>query len=1365
MVAEMLSIGRIGAGDGYRYLTDQVATQDAPRAGEALLGYYERTGYPPGVWLGAQAAAFGLTGRVDEASMEALFGRCADPVDGSQLGRRMAVYRSADERIADRLAGLGHPAGDEERAGIEAEEQAKGTPQAVTGFDLTFSAPKSVSVLFALGDSATQEAVRAAHEVAWRDGFGYFESQVAATRLGAGGVAQVDVRGVAAAAFEHWYSRAGDPQLHTHVATSVMVATTDGRWRRLDSRALYRASAAAGERYTARLMAELTDQVGAGWRHRRSGRSGTALPEVAGISDGLIAAFSRRSAAINDGLAGLVADYKDRHGYAPDREILARLAQQATLSDRPAGEHRSLAESRATWMAEAGGVLGCRPEEVTDRVVEAVRARSGRLREVRALRRRKVRRQARRAVGRLEETAATWTGWELRRAVTAQLREAGFRADGPAIERVVAMALALPELRAVTAVPDDAEVPESLRRADGSSVFDRRGEARYTSTRVLDAEAVLVELATSRRLPRIERARRAGSLFAEVDDDALVLGADRAGHHIGGLRVRLAGAHEAAARAQDDLAQADAGLGEHGPGGGPALRAVRERFAGEDRAAERLAVIDETLSRRGLRRLGGQERETLAAERAALAGEHPGADQPAEARRLRAQSAEAAAVRADSAARDQLLARRAEIRARLDVSAGRVRVLGAEINEQTQALTAMRAELARRQASAGRVSLEGHLDGLGADQAGAMVRLADPSRPLDALIGPAGSGKTTALSRLGAAFRAQGRGVHVLAPTAVAAKALGEALEAPHATLHSTLAAWRKGRGVPGVGDLVLIDEASMATTPLLVETARLAASRGALVRLIGDPRQLKAVGAGGGLALVADAVAAPELSELRRFDHAWEADATLGLRRGDPAALDAYLAHGRIVGSLDAVAVEEVFGSWWDSPAGRGATVMVASDNATVRQLNNLARSARIAAGEVNAEGARLHDGTLAGVGDVVTTRRNERLVATRRNGGPSAYVRNHDRWQVRSVEADGSLVVAHLERAEQVRLPQAYVAEHVELGYADTGHAVQGRTVERAEVLVRPSDTRWYCYVAMSRAREHTTAHVVTDQVEEEPAGYHPQRNAREVLEAVLARDEPVSASEWARAAEAARSDPALVAERYRTGAAEELRQRLGRSMASQWGADTLAGPEGWRVLAAAEAVEAAGMDAGAVVAEATSEDADGLVSVLDRARFSGSDPLGRARPAPLAAGVLPAPGAHVAPDVAAWQTSLARRLEAWRDDLAARLAGGEEPPRWAAPLGAPPAEPATRDTWAAAIAQVALYRVAHRVEDDSLLGPDVPLGSPQSPARAAAARAVAIAEQLARADAGAQPGLRGKGLSEPAQPGRRPPRPDQPLLPGGP
>ena len=106
----MLSIGRIGAGAGYRYLTGQVASGDVPRSGESLLDYYERSGYPAGEWVGSGAANLGLAGRVEESDMEALFGRGVDPRDGSQLGRRLPTYRSVEERVAERLGALGHEA-------------------------------------------------------------------------------------------------------------------------------------------------------------------------------------------------------------------------------------------------------------------------------------------------------------------------------------------------------------------------------------------------------------------------------------------------------------------------------------------------------------------------------------------------------------------------------------------------------------------------------------------------------------------------------------------------------------------------------------------------------------------------------------------------------------------------------------------------------------------------------------------------------------------------------------------------------------------------------------------------------------------------------------------------------------------------------------------------------------------------------------------------------------------------------------------------------------------------------------------------------------------------------------------------------
>ncbi len=269
------------------------------------------------------------------------------------------------------------------------------------------------------------------------------------------------------------------------------------------------------------------------------------------------------------------------------------------------------------------------------------------------------------------------------------------------------------------------------------------------------------------------------------------------------------------------------------------------------------------------------------------------------------------------------------------------------------------------------------------------------------------------------------------------------------------------------------------------------------------------------------------------------------------------------------------------------------------------------------------------------------------------------------------------------------------------------------------------------MSRAKEASIAHVVTDEVLDEPAGYHPLHGARQVLEAVLAKDELVSAADWMRAAEAARTDPALIADRYRTGAAEELRDRLSVAVDHS---EVLVGEDGWRIVASAQALEAAGMDASAVVAAATATDAIGISQALDLARFAGADPLGRARSEAPLADVLAAPGAQVAPDVASWQVGLARRLENWRDDFAKRLSAGEAPPKWAAPLGGPPPDAETRAAWAGEVAKVALYRATHHIEANSVLGPEAAPGTPTSGPRLRAQQASIRAQDLAtRAGAG--------------------------------
>src|SRR5437870_9671169 len=122
-----------------------------------------------------------------------LFGMGNDPISGHQLSTR--PYR----------------------------EGTATQPGSVAGFDLTFSAQKSVSALWALSDFETQTEIVKAHHEAVADCLALLEAEVAATRIGTRGVAQVDVLGVIAVAFDHWDSRAGDPQLHTHLVIANRV--------------------------------------------------------------------------------------------------------------------------------------------------------------------------------------------------------------------------------------------------------------------------------------------------------------------------------------------------------------------------------------------------------------------------------------------------------------------------------------------------------------------------------------------------------------------------------------------------------------------------------------------------------------------------------------------------------------------------------------------------------------------------------------------------------------------------------------------------------------------------------------------------------------------------------------------------------------------------------------------------------------------------------------------------------------------------------------------------------------------------------------------------------------------------------------
>lgn len=197
-----------------------------------------------------------------------------------------------------------------------------------------------------------------------------------------------------------------------------------------------------------------------------------------------------------------------------------------------------------------------------------------------------------------------------------------------------------------------------------------------------------------------------------------------------------------------------------------------------------------------------------------------------------------------------------------------------------------------------------------------------------------------------------------------------------------------------------------------------------------------------------------------RRFDHQWEARASLALRAGRPEAADAYVAHGRVHSSHPATVPSRVA----QAHAGHvqaGRTVAITTTNAeTARAIN---REIQYLAHPGATGGVRLHDDTTAHVGDQIATRRNDRRLWTHLGH----QVRNRHLWTVTDTHADGSLTVAHPGRGT-VDLPADYVARHVELGWAVTGYGTQGDTVDVGIAVLEPSTTRNHAYVAMTRGRQ---------------------------------------------------------------------------------------------------------------------------------------------------------------------------------------------------------------------------------------------------------------------------------------------------------
>ncbi len=1016
-----MTVGRVAAGTGCKYLSEQVAAGKDDFAelspAQALAYYSDRNaqGESPGRWLGRGLPTLDLAGSVSAPELENLIGKARHPHYDEQLqhravallndrsltaeqrraalataekdlylGRGFATYESAADRAERAVADLGEDADEASRDAVRARVLAEGDRQAVAAYELTFTPVKSVSVLAAAGGESVWRQVTDAHRAAVDTALQYVQDHASYSRAGVNGIRQVDTQGLVIAAFEHRMSRERDPNIHTHAIVANRVLCADGKWRTVDGRTVYAASVGARAVYEQALEVELADRLGV----RFSVEERRTIREVHGIPLEVIEQFSKRRAAIEKAMIGALGHPHgphDGHDRGPDggHDLVSvggwrKLARRFTLSTREGKSGtETTGDAIARWQTELADA-GYDPAQLVDAATHPTR---------RDQRPRTDAQIMNEAVAVLNQTRAVWTRHHAVLAVSRVLPPPPgvvFAEHQVRVEALVSMVLA--DSVQVTP-PDLLPVGPTLQRdSDGQSVFTAHADVLYAARCTVEAEQRI--------------------LSALEDADAPLV------------------------------------------------------------AAPELAV------------------------------------------------------------------------------------------------------------SIARVPL-------GDDQDAAVHAVMTSGARVSAIVGPAGSGKTYVQRAIAAAWKTrpidteqrggdassdvagdiEHRDVLALAPSQIAASVLAESIDARAENVAKWLHEYRRqtkksaaaaanGKAyVPDPawtlrpGQLVIVDEAGMVTTRELDAILTAVRKAGVKLLLVGDDKQLGAIGAGGMFATIVERTNAPVLSTVRRFRdergalRQWECVASLGLRDRDLGALAEYERRGRIHAGPLARMEATSYRAWLSDhlafehaasqPTGattRGGPVRVAllmaDTEAAAAALSARARADLVRRGMVTEHGVGLADGNRAGVGDLVVTRLNERRLRAAVGEG---FVANRDTWRVTDRGPDGSLTVVAVTSAatghdgggkrRELRLPASYVSVNVQLAYAGTVHSAQGRTVTTARGLVTESTSAQALYVMMSRGQLSNDAYVVTDDgsrdTDREAHQRWPEQHHLAVLAAILERDDQPSAS----------------------------------------------------------------------------------------------------------------------------------------------------------------------------------------------------------------------------------------------------------------
>lgn len=1289
-----MTVHVLHAGDGYSYLTNQVAAGDNQvRRSEDLTDYYTAEGATPGQWWGNGLASLGISGEVTADQMQALFGEglrpdatefirgkiaegmsVDDAINAARLGRRFMAtndpdtqwqaqvhaatlafekehYRAAnDAEMAEVRSGvatvmlqkslrrpltsdevtwfmavrvpdwkqqvsrafqqfrdevgrspesgperdlvkhnlaaehlnvaLGRAATEAEIARFLAERGAPGR-QPVSGYDLVFSPVKSVSLLWALADREDpREAhiareVHAAHVAAWQGAMTWLQQEAALTRIGAGGVAQVEAKGFMVSAFDHRDTRAGDPDLHTHVAISTKVEGLDGKWRSLDGRMVHRLGVAASERYASLLEQELRGRLGLQFVDESRGAGKRVVREVMGVDRGLREAFSARRVSIEQAYAALVEEYVQAHGHTPPKNIQHRLYERANLDTR---------EGKAPPTSERDQVTGWRRSAAqhinTDGWAAGVVAQSRAIPAQDPLAAASLQQLAGAVIARVEQDRSTWRDNHLQ-AEAERLARRVAQATGADVQQLTTDITAAAIRQSVSLTPPEVNpAPKQLQRSNGESVFRVHRAEQYTSEKTLRTEEAV-----------LHAARTAGGFSMPP-------------------------------------AQFDAAI---------------------------------------------------------------------------------------------------------------ARFNAAQVADGGHALNAGQVALARHFATAG-----------------TRVR---------AGIGPAGTGKTTAMRATVYAVEDGGGRVLALGTTAKAAQVLGRELGTDADTAHMLMQAHATAKRTGGPVDdkfridrntLLLVDEASMAGTPEFGRLLALADEHGAALLPLGDPAQHGAIGAGGILRLLDREADVARLEEVHRFTGPLakeEAAASLLIRDGNVEGLEFYIENGRVVAGTRDETMSRIYADWKRDMDAGTSSLMIVGTNEEVSALNARARADRVAAGAVARDGHILADNNTVGVGDTILTRSNDRRL--RMNQGKD-WVQNGDLWTVTAVGPYG-VMAKHHGHGGTVTLPLHYVDEYVQLGYASTSHGVQGDGVGTSGSVFDPDrTTRAEAYVDTTRGKEENRIYVIIDKPLDSSGHTDDEReqSIRGALEQILARDTaPQSATETMRAEQDAASNLATLLPQYdhaRTAALDpkaiERAETAVREALPKELAERIIDDDAWSTFAARLVDhDFAGTDLNVRLhGLIRPRDLDTLSPIQSPARVYwwrlgpvttiGTDlqPV-----AGLPQWVTPFNEHLGAPEVRTW---LHNQQDLIRDRITALVDRViDTPPAWAAPFGSVPKDPAQAQQWRENMGRIVAYREAFGVPDSEAVLSEEPRGAHAvlawQDARAAGLDLRAQQERMSREQASAE------------------------------